>query len=330
MPFFVAREKWTEYKQAVTTVVRRDFPAGNFGELPHEVHMKGIILAGGSGSRLHPATGGLSKQLLPIYDKPMIYYSLSVLMLAGIREILIITGPEEIPFYRRALGDGAQWGLALDYAAQASPDGVAQALIIGEPFLGSEPVCLVLGDNFFYGQGFTPLLREAAALREGAVIFAYRVREPERFGVVELGPHEEPLSLEEKPEHPRSPWAVTGLYFYDAQAAAVARGVVPSARGELEITDVNREYLRRGTLAVKLLGRGFAWLDTGTPEGLHDAGAFVRTVEQRQGYKIACLEEIAFHQGWITLDALREAAEQMSASDYGQYLQEIVLEGRHD
>ena len=294
--------------------------------------MKGIILAGGSGTRLYPVTKAISKQLLPIYDKPMIYYPLSVLMLAGIREILIISTPEDLPQYQRVLGDGSAWGITLHYVEQPSPDGLAQAFLLGETFIGSDAVCLILGDNLFYGQGFTPILREAAARTHGAGVFAYKVMDPERFGVIEFEKGGRPLSIEEKPTHPRSQWAVTGLYFYDNDVVSIAKGLKPSSRGELEITDVNREYLRRGTLRVFPLGRGFAWLDTGTHETLHDAGTFIKTIEQRQGYKIACLEEIAFRLGWIDEATVLKAADTMGSSGYGTYLRELMAEkrGRHE
>jgi glucose-1-phosphate thymidylyltransferase len=290
--------------------------------------MKGIVLAGGSGSRLHPITLGVSKQLLPVWDKPLIYYPLSVLMLAGIREILIITTPDEQESFRRLLGDGGNFGIQLSYAVQPRPEGLAQALIIGAGFVGNAAVCLVLGDNIFFGQGFSPALRTAAQRPSGATVFAYKVRDPERFGVVEFDARMRAISIEEKPSRPRSHYAVTGLYFYDADAAEIARSVRPSERGELEITSVNQAYLERGDLHVELLGRGFAWLDTGTSESLLEAGMFVHTIERRQGFKIACLEEIAFNQGWLGEPALRLRASQLSKSEYGRYLLNVIEEFR--
>ncbi len=289
--------------------------------------MKGIILAGGSGTRLYPITRGVSKQLLPIYDKPMIYYPLSVLMLAGIREILIITTPEDSDSFKRLLGDGAQFGISLQYAVQPSPDGLAQAFILGEEFIGTDDVCLVLGDNIFYGQSFSPKLKHAvenARTGKGATVFGYQVKDPERFGVVEFDSDKKVISIEEKPQKPRSNYAVTGLYFYDNSVVDRAKNVEPSNRGELEITCLNEMYLNAGKLNVEMLGRGFAWLDTGTHESLLEAAQFVETVEKRQGFKIACLEEIALANDWLTREQIKITAANMRKNGYGQYLFKLL------
>ncbi|MFD2706166.1 glucose-1-phosphate thymidylyltransferase RfbA [Salibacterium lacus] len=286
--------------------------------------MKGIILAGGSGSRLYPMTKSMSKQLLPVYDKPMIYYPLSVLMLSGIREILIISTPQDTPRYKELLGDGSQFGISLSYEVQTSPDGLAQAFTIGESFVGNDRVALMLGDNIFYGQGFTPLLQKAAGRTEGATVFGYRVSEPERFGVVEFDENQRVKSLEEKPKQPKSEFAVTGLYFYDNDVLDLAKEARPSDRGELEITDINKAYLDAGKLNVELLGRGFAWLDTGTPESLFDASQFIQTVEKRQGFKVACLEEIAFYMNYLDRDSLLKRIYDMKNSEYKKYLLRTV------
>ena len=287
---------------------------------------KGIILAGGSGTRLYPITKGISKQLLPIYDKPMVYYPLSVLMLAGIREVLVISTPDDIEGFKRLLGDGSQFGIELSYAIQPCPDGLAQAFIVGEEFIGTSNVCLVLGDNIFYGPGFTSMLRQAAARQKGATVFGYQVKDPERFGVVEFDEQKRAVSIEEKPKYPKSNFAVTGLYFYDNDVVEIAKQVKPSERGELEITTVNQMYLEHGDLNVELLERGFAWLDTGTQSSLLEAAQFVETLEKRQGYKVACLEEIALNNGWLSKDQVLAIGQSMSKNSYGQYLISLVKE----
>ena len=288
---------------------------------------KGIILAGGSGTRLHPLTTTVSKQLMPVYDKPMIYYPLATLMQSGIRDILIITTPRDQLAYADLLGDGSQWGISLQYTVQPSPDGLAQAFLLGEDFIGQNPVCLVLGDNIFYGAGFTSKLRRAAQRADGASVFAYYVHDPERYGVVEFDAEGRAIGIEEKPDKPRSHYAVTGLYFYDNDVVSVAKGITPSPRGELEITDVNRHYLQRGSLKVEVMGQGTAWLDTGTHQSLLDAGNFIRVIEERQGLKVACLEEIAYRMGYITADEVLALAAPLIKSGYGAYLETMVSEG---
>lgn len=288
--------------------------------------MKGIILAGGSGTRLFPLTKGVSKQLLPVYDKPMIYYPISVLMLAGIKDILIITTPEDRASFERLLGDGKDFGIRLQYAIQESPDGLAQAFLIGEEFIGSDSVCLALGDNIFWGQGFSLILKQIASSQSGATVFGYQVKDPERFGVVEFDENKLAVSIEEKPSKPKSNFAVTGLYFFDNRVIEIAKSVQPSERGELEITSINEQYLEKGELHVELLGRGFAWLDTGTHESLLEAATFVETIEKRQGYKIACLEEIAWRNSWLTDDDIKRTAKKLEKNSYGQYLYSLLNE----
>lgn len=288
--------------------------------------MKGIILAGGSGTRLYPITRGISKQLIPVYDKPMIYYPLSTLMLAGIRDVLIISTPEYTGLFEELLGDGSDFGMKFSYKVQAQPNGLAEAFILGKDFIGSDSVCLVLGDNIYYGSGLSQLLQEAAAKTSGATVFGYHVNDPERFGVVEFDKDKHALSIEEKPEHPKSNYAVTGLYFYDNDVVNIAENLQPSARGELEITDINKEYLRRGNLDVKLMGRGYAWLDTGTHDSMLEAASFISTIQRRQNLKVSCLEEIAYRQGWISKEKLITLAKPMKKNDYGQYLLRIAEE----
>lgn len=289
--------------------------------------MKGILLAGGSGTRLYPSTMAVSKQLLPIYNKPMVYYSLSVLMLAGIREILVITTPHEQELFQRQLGDGSQFGISLDYAVQPSPDGLAQAFLIGESFITGDSCAMILGDNIFYGQGFSPRLKSAAEQTSGATVFGYEVRDPQRYGIVEFDSNLKAVSIEEKPEQPKSNYAVTGLYFYDSQVVDIAKSVKPSARGELEITDINHTYLDQDQLRVQILGRGHTWLDTGTHESLLEASQFVRTIEHQQGFKVACLEEIAWNNGWMSDEELDQAIRALGSTPYADYLRSFLKEG---
>lgn len=288
--------------------------------------MKGIILAGGSGTRLYPITKGISKQLIPVYDKPMIYYPLSTLMLAGIRDILVISTPEYTPLFEQLLGDGSDFGIHLSYKVQEHPNGLAEAFILGADFIGDDSVCLILGDNIYYGGGLSEQLQQAAKKTDGATVFGYHVNDPERFGVVEFDKDMHALSIEEKPEHPKSNYAVTGLYFYDNDVVGIAKNLKPSARGELEITDINKEYLQRGKLDVKLMGRGYAWLDTGTHDSMLEAASFIATIQKRQSLKVACLEEIAYRMGWISRDRLVELAQPLKKNDYGQYLLRLAEE----
>ena len=288
--------------------------------------MKGIILAGGSGTRLYPITRGISKQLIPVYDKPMVYYPLSTLMLAGIRDILVISTPEYTPLFEELLGDGSEFGINLSYKVQEQPNGLAEAFVLGKEFIGTDSVCLILGDNIYYGSGLSKLLQEAAQKESGATVFGYHVNDPERFGVVEFDEEMHALSIEEKPARPKSNYAVTGLYFYDNDVVDIAANLKPSPRGELEITDINKEYLRRGKLDVKLMGRGYAWLDTGTHDSMLEAASFIATIQKRQNLKVACLEEIAYRMGWISKDKLVELAQPMKKNDYGQYLLRLAQE----